>query len=128
MSNHFLGIAITFFFLDTLYKTNLLPITETISAPVLSAIISHASFASKSEFFKTDVFNKVTARINLATGFRAPNLAELASDGTHEGTNRYEIGNINLNIPVKGNLNDPKYKFLKSYFHLIFPLGISYEL
>ncbi len=46
--------------------------------------------------FKTDVFNKVTARINLATGFRAPNLAELGSDGTHEGTNRYEIGNINL--------------------------------
>ena len=46
--------------------------------------------------FKTDIFNKVTARINLATGFRAPNLSELASDGEHEGTNRYEIGNINL--------------------------------
>ena len=47
--------------------------------------------------FKTDIFNKVTARLNLATGFRAPNLAELGSDGTHEGTNRYEIGNIDLN-------------------------------
>ncbi|WP_430468086.1 TonB-dependent receptor [Winogradskyella ouciana] len=46
--------------------------------------------------FKTDIFNRVTARLNLASGFRAPNLAELASDGTHEGTNRYEIGNINL--------------------------------
>lgn len=46
---------------------------------------------------KTDLFKKVTARLNLATGFRAPNLSELASDGTHEGTNRYEIGNINLN-------------------------------
>ncbi|WP_456440207.1 TonB-dependent receptor [Psychroserpens sp.] len=45
---------------------------------------------------KTNLFEKVTARLNLASGFRAPNLSELASDGTHEGTNRYEIGNINL--------------------------------
>lgn len=35
-------------------------------------------------------------RTNLATGFRAPNLAELTSDGVHEGTNRYEVGNRNL--------------------------------
>ncbi|MDN3493703.1 TonB-dependent receptor [Winogradskyella bathintestinalis] len=46
--------------------------------------------------FKTDIFQNITARLNLATGFRAPNLAELASDGSHEGTNRYEIGNENL--------------------------------
>lgn len=46
--------------------------------------------------FKTDILDKVTARVNFATGFRAPNLSELASDGTHEGTNRYEIGNIDL--------------------------------
>ena len=46
---------------------------------------------------KTNLFEKVTARLNLASGFRAPNLSELASDGTHEGTNRYEIGNIDLN-------------------------------
>jgi iron complex outermembrane receptor protein len=45
---------------------------------------------------KTNLFKKVTARLNLASGFRAPNLAELASDGTHEGTNRYELGNIDL--------------------------------
>ena len=45
---------------------------------------------------KTNLFKIVTTRLNLATGFRAPNLAELASDGTHEGANRYEIGSINL--------------------------------
>ncbi len=45
---------------------------------------------------KTDIAKEVTARLNLATGFRAPNLAELTSDGTHEGTNRYEIGSPNL--------------------------------
>lgn len=46
--------------------------------------------------YKLDLIKKVTTRINLATGFRAPNLAELTSNGTHEGTNRYEIGNRNL--------------------------------
>ena len=46
--------------------------------------------------YKSELFKKVTTRINLATGFRAPNLAELTSDGTHEGTNRYEIGNSDL--------------------------------
>lgn len=45
---------------------------------------------------KTDIAKKVTARLNLATGFRAPNLSELTSEGSHEGTNRYEIGNSNL--------------------------------
>ncbi|MRT15978.1 TonB-dependent receptor [Vitellibacter sp. q18] len=42
---------------------------------------------------KTDVFKNVAVRLNLASGFRAPNLAELTSNGVHEGTNRYEIGN-----------------------------------
>ena len=37
-----------------------------------------------------------TTRLNLATGFRAPNLAELTSNGVHEGTVRYEIGNHDL--------------------------------
>ena len=45
---------------------------------------------------KTNITNGVTARVNLATGFRAPNLSELASDGSHGGTNRYEIGNSDL--------------------------------
>lgn len=45
---------------------------------------------------KTDIAKNITARINLATGFRAPNLSELTSEGSHEGTNRYEIGNENL--------------------------------
>ncbi|WP_345006873.1 TonB-dependent receptor [Snuella lapsa] len=46
--------------------------------------------------FKTNITQNITSRINLASGFRAPNLSELASDGTHEGANRYEIGNSNL--------------------------------
>lgn len=37
-----------------------------------------------------------TLRINAARGFRAPNLSELGSNGEHEGTLRYEIGNTEL--------------------------------
>lgn len=38
----------------------------------------------------------VTLKANMARGFRAPSLAELASNGTHEGTNRYEYGDNKL--------------------------------
>ncbi|GHA31291.1 TonB-dependent receptor [Salinimicrobium marinum] len=45
---------------------------------------------------KYDFSPAFVTRINLATGFRAPNLAELTSNGSHHGTNRYEIGNASL--------------------------------
>lgn len=47
--------------------------------------------------YKTKLMDNLTLRLNLATGFRAPNLAELTSNGVHEGSNRYEIGNPDLN-------------------------------
>ncbi|MCJ7465574.1 MAG: TonB-dependent receptor [Maribacter sp.] len=46
--------------------------------------------------YKIDFVKNLVTRLNLATGFRAPNLAELTSNGVHEGTNRYEIGNAAL--------------------------------
>ena len=46
--------------------------------------------------YKTNLTEKITTRFNLASGFRAPNLSELTSNGVHEGSNRYEIGNSNL--------------------------------
>lgn len=39
---------------------------------------------------------KVTLKFNVARGFRAPSIPELASNGAHEGTNRYEYGEQNL--------------------------------
>lgn len=45
---------------------------------------------------KLDLTSNFTSRLNLATGFRAPNLAELTSYGSHHGTNRFEIGNSDL--------------------------------
>ena len=41
----------------------------------------------------SDHFN---LRLNLARGFRTPNMSELASNGVHEGSLRYEIGNQQL--------------------------------
>ena len=38
----------------------------------------------------------ITGKLNLSRGFRAPNISELASNGRHEGTLRYEYGNFNL--------------------------------
>ena len=35
-------------------------------------------------------------KLNLARGFRAPNISELSSNGVHEGTQRYELGNTSL--------------------------------
>ncbi len=35
-------------------------------------------------------------RLNLARGFRTPNMSELASNGVHEGSLRYEMGNQQL--------------------------------
>ena len=50
--------------------------------------------------FSTGIFQPLTGkwslRTNISTGFRSPNMFELLSNGVHEGTNRYEIGNPEL--------------------------------
>lgn len=38
----------------------------------------------------------LTLKTNTASGFRSPNLAELSSNGVHEGVYRYEIGDPNM--------------------------------
>ncbi len=45
------------------------------------------------QFYISDL---LTIKSNIASGFRAPNLSELTSNGIHHGTNRYELGNPNL--------------------------------
>ncbi len=39
---------------------------------------------------------QLNLKFNMARGFRAPSLPELASNGAHEGTTRYEYGNTRL--------------------------------
>ena len=40
--------------------------------------------------------DQLDLRANAARGFRAPNISELASNGVHEGSLRYEVGNHDL--------------------------------
>lgn len=40
--------------------------------------------------------DNLSTKLNLSRGFRSPNIAEFGSNGVHEGTFRYEIGNNNL--------------------------------
>lgn len=46
-----------------------------------------------------------TLKFNISRGFRAPNMAELASNGRHEGTFRYEIGNPNLKSEISHQID-----------------------
>jgi iron complex outermembrane receptor protein len=39
---------------------------------------------------------RLTVKANISRGFRAPNIAELGSNGVHEGTIRYEVGQPGL--------------------------------
>ena len=76
--------------------------------------------------YKTDLSDYISTRINIASGFRAPNLSELTSNGVHEGSNRYEIGNNDLkneqNFQLDFNLD---YKsqhfewFVNGFYNLI---------
>jgi len=57
-----------------------------------------------------------TLKFNVASGVRAPNLAELSVNGLHEGTYSYEIGNPDLKN--EQNINgDLSLYFNSNYFH-----------
>ena len=43
-----------------------------------------------------NVSDNLNIKLNLARGFRTPNMSELASNGVHEGSLRYEVGNQQL--------------------------------
>ncbi len=45
----------------------------------------------------------LNAKLNFSTGFRSGNLAELSSNGLHEGTLRWEVGDPNLKIEQNFN-------------------------
>lgn len=67
--------------------------------------------------YKTDLFKVIQTRLNLALGFRAPNISELTSNGVHEGTNRYEIGNNNLKSE-RNFQSDISLEYSSSHFEI----------
>jgi iron complex outermembrane receptor protein len=72
---------------------------------------------------KWNAGEKFIYRLNLASGFRAPNLSELASNGVHEGTNRYEIGNAalrneqNIQVDLSAEYNDDHINVMVNGFY-----------
>ncbi|MFL0081450.1 TonB-dependent receptor [Tenacibaculum maritimum] len=67
--------------------------------------------------YRTTLFKKIQTRINIAKGFRAPNLAELTSNGVHHGTNRFEVGNANLKNEENAQL-DISLEYNTDHFEL----------
>ena len=86
--------------------------------------------------FSTGIYQPLTKdlsfRANLSSGFRAPSMYELLSDGIHHGTNRYEIGNRGLKtensyqVDVSFNYNvkhveifvNPYFNYIRNYIRL----------
>ena len=71
--------------------------------------------------FSAGIFYKYldnTVRITYSGAYRAPHFSELFSDGVHHGTNRYEIGNINLDIE-QANQIDVKYQWANEHFGIV---------
>ncbi|MEC5142144.1 Iron complex outermembrane recepter protein [Chitinophaga sp. 180180018-2] len=49
--------------------------------------------------------DRVVLKLNVARGFRAPNIAELSANGVHEGTIKYEYGNQDLKPEVSSQID-----------------------
>lgn len=56
-------------------------------------------------------------KLNVSSGFRAPNLAELASNGLHEGIFHYELGDPNLKTEENINL-DLTLSYIDKWFSI----------
>jgi len=104
-------------FLDSLEKP--------VSVPDANSELKFGSFAKNYNGVSGSIglsyqINKTsTLKFNISRGFRAPNIAEIASNGRHEGTFRYEIGNPNLKSEISNQI-DLAY-FLNSE-HITFEL------
>ena len=86
--------------------------------------------------FSTGIYQQLrddlSLRLDLASGYRAPNMFELLSNGVHEGTNRYEIGDPGLrtenSYQIDGSLNyrrthlelfaTPFLNYIRNYIYL----------
>src|SRR5207244_3307812 len=51
---------------------------------------------SGSAGFTYNVSDAFSLKVNIARGFRAPNISEISSNGVHPGTNFYQLGNANF--------------------------------
>ncbi|MFZ4057769.1 MAG: TonB-dependent receptor [Ferruginibacter sp.] len=64
--------------------------------------------------------SNLNVKLNVARAFRAPSIPELASNGAHEGTIRYEYGDVNLKSEISTQI-DAGFEF--STDHISFGLS-----
>jgi iron complex outermembrane receptor protein len=70
---------------------------DTVGADLQFNKYSHVfSGMSGSLGFTYNATDKLSFKANIARGFRAPNISEIAANGVHPGTNIYQIGNPNF--------------------------------
>ena len=88
-----------------------------------SLTVKDSSFSSiyQSPNFSFGVVNSKslrTFRLNISTGFRAPHLTELMSNGEHHGAARYEVGDANL-VSERATQMDASMEFHLEHFEFI---------
>ncbi len=69
------------------------------------ALSRHYSSVSGSLGVSYQATQKSTVKFNVSRGFRAPNVAELTSNGRHEGSFRYEYGSAILNPEISHQID-----------------------
>lgn len=79
------------------------------------AIDNHFSHMSAAAGFTHQFSDQFSFKSNAGTAFRAPNIAELSSNGVHEGAFRYEVGNPNLKPEISYQL-DGSLDYENAYF------------
>ncbi len=73
------------------------PVSDTTGAEFHFANTKHHySGVSGSAGITYNVNDKLSFKFNVARGYRAPDIAEISSDGVHPGTNLYQIGGDNF--------------------------------
>tara|TARA_B110000116_G_scaffold84138_1_gene73292 strand:- start:375 stop:2600 length:2226 start_codon:yes stop_codon:yes gene_type:complete len=86
-------------------------------------IISNTDYDNKfsNTSFSTGLFYKMQDnifRLTYSGAYRAPHFSELFSEGVHHGTNRYELGNENLDIEY-ANQFEFKYQWSNEHFGFV---------
>jgi len=95
--------------------------------PLFDAFRNQFSNISGALGFTHEFTEKLNFKTNIGSAFRAPNPAELGSNGEHEGTFRYEIGNpdlqpersyqIDAEIAYDGDIINASASIYNNYIH-----------
>ncbi len=75
--------------------------------------------------FTHEFTDQFSIKANAGTAFRSPNIAELSSEGIHEGTFRYEIGNVTLK-PERSYYGDIALEYDTNKLHVGLSLFNNY--